>query len=135
MTSFIWGVVLIVKGNLAHTSMGLYFLYFQFHLDIGNVLKTKIIRKTAISLSHRNLRKLKIKFRDPQIVDFPMTPCVTSLQWGIPSRGKWNSSVDDKYFMSLQKNKNKVYWYLCMGYLSKIFFFNNKGFREGDSLL
>ena len=47
----------------------------------------------------------------------------------------WNSSVDDKYNVSLQKHKNKKIKYtgivLCMGYVFKNSFSLTK-VREGD---
>ena len=38
---------IVLKGNLAHNFMDLYFLCLSFHLEIHNMLKTKNIENSG----------------------------------------------------------------------------------------
>ena len=66
----------LIKGNLAHNFMDLYFLCLSFHLDISNMLKTKYIGNTGLPASHRGE---KIQFGNLSNLGFPITPLVMSL--------------------------------------------------------
>ena len=70
-----------IKGNLAHKFMAINLLCLGFHLDISKRLKTKSIGNTGEPKSHRGY---KFNLEIPINLDFLMTPCVTSLLWGIP---------------------------------------------------
>ena len=74
--------IVLIKGNLAHNFMDLYFLCLSFHLDISNMLKTKYIGNTGLPARHRGeISNLEILSN----FGFPITPLVMSLLWGIPS--------------------------------------------------
>ena len=58
-----------VKGNLAHKFMDLYFLCLSFHLDVYIMMKAKKIATEDRKFNLEIVSKL----------DFPTSPCVTSL--------------------------------------------------------
>ena len=88
------------QGNLAHNLLLILFACFTFQLDISKPLKTKNIECTGKSQSYK---RLKIKFGNPLTFRFPIIPCVTSLHWGITSKGKSNSWVDSKINFSFKQ--------------------------------
>ena len=71
--------------------MDLFFLCLLFFLDIYNMLKTKTIGNLqAIEDRKSNLEILSK-------LDFPMTPCVTSLPREIPSKVNGIPELEFKY--------------------------------------
>ena len=66
---------------------------------------------------------------------FPISPCVTSLDWEFPLRRKWNSCFDDPSSVILKSNEQLndpgfVHWISILAYL-----LYNQTSIEGDSLL
>ena len=66
----------VLKGNLAHNCMDLYFLCLSFHLDISNMLETKYTLNTCEPASHRGE---KIQSGNTFKFWFPIPPLVMSL--------------------------------------------------------
>ena len=66
---------------------------------------------------------------------FPISPCVTSLDWEFPLKRKWNSCFDDPSYVILESNETQndprfVHWISKLAYL-----LYNLACIEGDFLL